>query len=56
MSTVYDGHALPPDATLAGPCIVEYEHACAVLPPNAVATVDSFGNLVIDISNLTSKE
>ena len=56
VSTVYDGHALPPDATLAGPCIVEYEHACAVLPPNAVATVDSFGNLIIDISNLTSNE
>jgi N-methylhydantoinase A len=55
-STVYDGHALRPDATLAGPCIVEYEHACAVLPPNAVATVDSFGNLIIDISNLTSSE
>ncbi|MBI2963198.1 MAG: hydantoinase/oxoprolinase family protein [Deltaproteobacteria bacterium] len=54
-STVYDGHALQPDATLAGPCIVEYEHACAVLPPNAVATVDSFGNLIIDISRaLTS--
>jgi N-methylhydantoinase A len=54
VSTVYDGHALQPDATLAGPCIVEYEHACAVLPPNAVATVDDFGNLIIDIScNLT---
>jgi N-methylhydantoinase A len=56
VSQVYDGHALPPDATLAGPCIVEYEHACAVLPPNAVATVDSFGNLIIDISTLTSNE
>ena len=56
VGTVYDGHALPPDATLAGPCIVEYEHACAVLPPNAVATVDSFGNLIIDISTLTSDE
>jgi N-methylhydantoinase A len=56
VSTVYDGHALRRDASLAGPCIVEYEHACAVLPPNAVATVDSFGNLIIDISNLTSNE
>jgi len=56
MSKVYDGHTLRPDVTLAGPCIVEYEHACAVLPPNAVATVDSFGNLIIDISNLTSNE
>jgi N-methylhydantoinase A len=56
VSTVYDGHALQPEATLAGPCIVEYEHACAVLPPKAVATVDSFGNLIIDISKLTSNE
>ena len=49
-STVYDGHALRPQAALAGPCIVEYEHACAVLPPNVVATVDNYGNLIIDIS------
>jgi N-methylhydantoinase A len=49
-STVYDGHALKTDASVAGPCIVEYEHACAVLPPNAVATVDTYGNLIIDIS------
>ena len=54
-SKVYNGHALAPAASVAGPCIVEYEHACAVLPPNAVATVDKFGNLVIDISkNLVS--
>jgi len=49
-SKVYDGHALKPDASIDGPCIVEYEHACAVLPPNSVASVDRFGNLVIDIS------
>jgi N-methylhydantoinase A len=56
-SKVYDGHALKPSTTLAGPCIVEYEHACAVLPPNAVATVDGFGNLIIDISrNLISND
>jgi N-methylhydantoinase A len=49
-SKVYDGHALKPGSSIAGPCIVEYEHACAVLPPNAVGAVDNFGNLVIDIS------
>lgn len=49
-STVYDGHALQTDASVAGPCIVEYEHACAVLPPGTVATVDIYGNLIIDIS------
>lgn len=56
-SKVYDGHALKPSTSLAGPCIVEYEHACAVLPPNSVATVDGFGNLIIDISrNLISND
>lgn len=49
-SHVYDGHALKPDAKVAGPCIVEYAHACAVLPPNATANVDHYGNLIIDLS------
>lgn len=49
-SKVYDGHALKPEASIDGPCIVEYEHACAVLPPNSVATVDRYGNLIIDLS------
>ncbi len=49
-SKVYDGHALKADATVNGPCIVEYEHACAVLPPKSQATVDAYGNLIIDIS------
>lgn len=49
-SQVYDGHALQPGSSVAGPCIVEYEHACAVLPPQAAATVDRYGNLIIDIS------
>ncbi|MGH8596397.1 MAG: hydantoinase/oxoprolinase family protein, partial [Gammaproteobacteria bacterium] len=55
-SKVYDGHALHPAAIVAGPCIVEYAHACAVLPPNAVATVDDYGNLIIDISRNLSSE
>ena len=56
-SKVYNGHALAPAATVAGPSIVEYEHACAVLPPNTVATVDAFGNLIIDTSrNLARSE
>jgi N-methylhydantoinase A len=57
VSKVFDGHALKPKSNVAGPCIVEYEHACAVLPPNAVATVDDYGNLIIDISrNLAASE
>jgi len=49
-SMVYDGHALEASAKIAGPSIVEYEHACAVLPPNATAAVDQYGNLIIDLS------
>jgi len=49
LSKVYDGHALKPQASVAGPSIVEYEHACAVLPPDVVATVDAYGNLIIDL-------
>ncbi len=48
-SNIYDGHALAADAVVAGPCIVEFEHACAVLPPNARGTVDQYGNMLIDI-------
>jgi len=49
-STVFDGHALAADHPISGPAIVEYEHACAVLPPEASAMADRHGNLVIDIS------
>ncbi|MGD9601447.1 MAG: hydantoinase/oxoprolinase family protein [Gammaproteobacteria bacterium] len=49
-SKVYDGHALQAGAEVAGPGIVEYEHACAVLPPNVVARVDDYGNLIIDLN------
>ena len=49
-SNIYDGHALAAGATVEGPCIVEYEHACAVLPPNAAGTVDAYGNMMISLS------
>ncbi len=48
-SNIYDGHALAEGAQVAGPCIVEFEHACAVLPPNARAKLDGYGNMMIDI-------
>jgi N-methylhydantoinase A len=48
-SSIYDGHALGEGAQVQGPCIVEFEHACAVLPPNASATVDAYGNMMIDL-------
>ncbi len=49
-SNIYDGHALAEGAKVQGPCIVEFEHACAVLPPNASGTVDAYGNMMIDLS------
>ncbi len=48
-SNIYDGHALGEGAKVQGPCIVEFEHACAVLPPNASGTVDAYGNMMIDL-------
>ena len=48
-SSIYDGHALGEGAKVQGPCIVEFEHACAVLPPNASGTVDAYGNMMIDL-------
>jgi N-methylhydantoinase A len=49
-SNIYDGHALGEGAKVQGPCIVEFEHACAVLPPNASGVVDAYGNMMIDIA------
>lgn len=49
-SLVYDGHAIKEGSKIPGPSIIEYDHACTVLPPNANATVDSYGNLIIDLS------
>jgi N-methylhydantoinase A len=48
-SNIYNGHLLETDARIAGPCIVEFEHACAVLPPNVQATMDVYGNMLIDL-------
>ncbi len=49
-SNIYDGHALAEGASIQGPCIVEFEHACAVLPPNASGTIDAYGNMMISLS------
>jgi N-methylhydantoinase A len=52
-SIVYDGHALGAESEVAGPCIVEFEHACAVIPPNAIGTVDNYGNMIIELNKVT---
>ena len=51
-SVVYDGHALGPQSEVIGPCIVEFEHACAVIPPCAVGTVDDYGNMIIELNKV----
>ncbi|MEJ5896831.1 hydantoinase/oxoprolinase family protein [Aquabacterium sp. G14] len=46
---VYSGEALGTQHRIEGPAIVEYEHACTVLPPQTHAHVNAMGALVIDI-------
>lgn len=46
---LYDGEALATGDSLAGPAIIEYNDACAVIPPRCDAHVDEVGNLVIKI-------
>ncbi len=48
---VYDGEVLGRQHHITGPAIVEYEHACTVLPPKTHAQVNAMGALVIDIEN-----
>lgn len=48
---VYDGEALGTQHRIDGPAIVEYEHACTVLPPGTHAHVNALGALVIDIED-----
>ena len=53
--TIYDGHALGPQSEVVGPCIVEFEHACAVIPPYGVGTVDDYGNMIIELNKVAKK-
>lgn len=46
---VYLGEALGTQDRIDGPAIIEYEHACTVLPPNTHAHVNAMGALVIDL-------
>jgi len=46
---VYDGEILGTKHRIVGPAIIEYEHACAVMPPKTHAHVNAMGALVIDI-------
>ncbi|MFU5279233.1 hydantoinase/oxoprolinase family protein [Pseudomonas aeruginosa] len=46
---VYDGEILGTKHRIVGPAIIEYEHACTVMPPKTHAHVNAMGALVIDI-------
>ena len=47
---VYDRYALNPGDRLGGPAIVEERESTAVFGPDSSATVDEFGNLIIELS------
>lgn len=46
---IYVGEDLSTCHHIEGPAIVEYEHACTVLPPQTSAHINAMGALVIDI-------
>ena len=48
---VYNGQILAPGHRTEGPAILEYLDSVAVLPPGARTTVDSHGNLIIDVGS-----
>ncbi|GAB2933947.1 hydantoinase/oxoprolinase family protein [Streptomyces mayteni] len=52
-TTVYDRARLLAGNRLAGPAVIEQLDATTVLPPGSTAEVDPFGNLLIDLSQLT---
>jgi N-methylhydantoinase A/oxoprolinase/acetone carboxylase beta subunit len=50
---IYDRRRLAPDDALDGPAIVEAPNSTTVIPPGDHATVDEYGNLIIDIEPTT---
>jgi len=49
--SVYDGEVLGPKHKINGPAIIEYEHACTVMPPGTHAIVNEMGALIITIES-----
>ncbi|WP_339348542.1 hydantoinase/oxoprolinase family protein [uncultured Sphingomonas sp.] len=47
--SVYDGERLPRGYALNGPAIVDYDHACAILPHRTSAVVSDIGALIITL-------
>jgi N-methylhydantoinase A/oxoprolinase/acetone carboxylase beta subunit len=46
---IYDRYKLAAGLEIAGPAIVEERESTSVLPPGAVATVDEYANLVVEV-------
>ncbi|NTB82603.1 hydantoinase/oxoprolinase family protein, partial [Agrobacterium tumefaciens] len=46
---VFEGEALTTHHRIEGPAIIEYDHACTVLPPKTHAHVNAMGALIIEI-------
>jgi len=49
-SNVYDRALLLPGDSFSGPALITEYSATTVLPPGCVATVDGFGNIVIEVT------
>jgi N-methylhydantoinase A len=47
---VYDRYSLPPGAEVLGPAIVEERESTVVIGPGARARVDTFLNLIVELS------
>jgi N-methylhydantoinase A len=48
---VYAGESLPLESTVSGPAVIEFAHACAVIPASASARTNANGHLVIKLSH-----
>jgi N-methylhydantoinase A len=46
---IYDRVMLPVDAQLTGPAIVEQQDSTVVIEPGTTATVDAYGNLILQV-------
>ncbi|UOO91192.1 hydantoinase/oxoprolinase family protein [Vitreoscilla massiliensis] len=56
LCTVFDGEALGAQDHIEGPAIIEYEHACTVLPPQTHAYLNEMGTLIIEIESSAAND
>jgi N-methylhydantoinase A len=48
---IYDGMALRPGHELTGPAVLDLPGTTVAVPPGAVASIDSWGNIIIQLGN-----